>query len=156
MGTNPGRTLNTTLPVWNIACRVTQIEINVEPADPITALNRYGHLPFIDGDPARPNPRYFEHVDWVVERAAQHGLRIATDCFEWIVRNQPHWAPISIIAALGAIRFIRESKAPGNTSYDVPGAVTAPRRVMTTFSTALVVVGMPELSRKVSVSPSRR
>jgi methylmalonyl-CoA mutase N-terminal domain/subunit len=28
-----------------------------------------------------------------------HGLRIATDCFEWIVRNQPHWAPISIIAA---------------------------------------------------------
>ena len=29
----------------------------------------------------------------------QHGLRIATDCFEWIVRNQPHWAPISIIAA---------------------------------------------------------
>jgi EmrB/QacA subfamily drug resistance transporter len=32
--------------------------------------------------------------------------------------------PISIIAALGAIRFIRESKAPGNTSYDVPGAIT--------------------------------
>ncbi|MFM7273740.1 MAG: methylmalonyl-CoA mutase family protein, partial [Gammaproteobacteria bacterium] len=29
----------------------------------------------------------------------EHGLRIATDCFEWIVRNQPHWAPISIIAA---------------------------------------------------------
>src|SRR5262249_37421442 len=47
------------------------------PVDPITVPNRYGHLPFIDGDPARPNPKYFEHVDWLVERATQHGLRIA-------------------------------------------------------------------------------
>ncbi|MCB1630223.1 MAG: methylmalonyl-CoA mutase [Pseudomonadales bacterium] len=29
----------------------------------------------------------------------QHGLRIATDCFEYIVRHHPHWQPISIIAA---------------------------------------------------------
>ncbi|HQY71453.1 MAG TPA: methylmalonyl-CoA mutase family protein [Pseudomonadales bacterium] len=28
-----------------------------------------------------------------------HGLRIATDCFEYIVRHHPHWQPISIIAA---------------------------------------------------------
>lgn len=29
----------------------------------------------------------------------EHGLRIATDCIEYIVRNHPNWAPISIISA---------------------------------------------------------
>jgi hypothetical protein len=47
------------------------------PLDFLDAPNRYGHLPLIDGDFARPNPKYFEHVDWVLDRAAQHGLRIA-------------------------------------------------------------------------------
>ena len=28
-----------------------------------------------------------------------HGLRIATDCIEYIIRNHPNWAPISIISA---------------------------------------------------------
>jgi len=45
--------------------------------DPLTRPNRYGELPFIDKDPLRPNPRYFEHVDWVIKRAADYGLRIA-------------------------------------------------------------------------------
>jgi hypothetical protein len=39
--------------------------------------NPYGAPPFEDGDLARPNERYFEHVDWVVDRAARYGLRIA-------------------------------------------------------------------------------
>jgi methylmalonyl-CoA mutase, N-terminal domain len=29
----------------------------------------------------------------------KHGLRVATDCFEYIVRHHPNWAPISIISA---------------------------------------------------------
>jgi methylmalonyl-CoA mutase N-terminal domain/subunit len=29
----------------------------------------------------------------------QHGLRIATDCIEYIIRHHPNWAPISIISA---------------------------------------------------------
>lgn len=33
--------------------------------------------------------------------------------------------PIAIVAALGALRFIGESKAKGNTRYDIPGAVTS-------------------------------
>lgn len=32
--------------------------------------------------------------------------------------------PIAILAALLAVRFVRESKAEGNTSYDIPGAIT--------------------------------
>lgn len=33
--------------------------------------------------------------------------------------------PIAIIATLGAMKYVRESKAHGNTSYDIPGAITA-------------------------------
>ena len=29
----------------------------------------------------------------------EHGLRLATDCIEYIIRNHPNWAPISIISA---------------------------------------------------------
>ncbi len=29
----------------------------------------------------------------------QHGLRIATDCIEYVIRHHPNWAPISIISA---------------------------------------------------------
>ncbi len=29
----------------------------------------------------------------------EHGLRIAADCIEYIIRNHPNWAPLSIIAA---------------------------------------------------------
>jgi len=32
--------------------------------------------------------------------------------------------PIAIVAALLAVRFVRESKAHGDTSYDIPGAIT--------------------------------
>jgi hypothetical protein len=39
--------------------------------------NRYGDEPFLDKDPTRPNERYFAHVDWVVDRARRHGLRMA-------------------------------------------------------------------------------
>ena len=33
--------------------------------------------------------------------------------------------PIAIVAALAATRFVRESKAEGNTRYDVPGAIAS-------------------------------
>ena len=39
--------------------------------------NRYGNEVFLDHDPARPNPRYFENVDWIVDQAAHYGLRMA-------------------------------------------------------------------------------
>src|SRR5215510_10998676 len=37
--------------------------------DGLTALNPYGALPLIDRDPARPNPDYFAHVDFIVDKA---------------------------------------------------------------------------------------
>lgn len=44
--------------------------------------NPYGHLPFIDGDPARPavtegpDNDYWDHVDFIVDAANQRGLRV--------------------------------------------------------------------------------
>lgn len=40
-------------------------------------VNRFGEIPFIRGEFSQPNPRYFEQVDWIVERAAQLGLHVA-------------------------------------------------------------------------------
>lgn len=39
--------------------------------------NAYGELPIENNDPAKPREAYFQHVDWVVEKAAAVGLRIA-------------------------------------------------------------------------------
>lgn len=42
--------------------------------DGLDAPNPYGELPLIDKDPARPNEKYFEHVDYIVNKAAAVGL----------------------------------------------------------------------------------
>jgi hypothetical protein len=39
--------------------------------------NAFGHKPWIDDDPARPNPAYFEHVDHLVAFAQRKGLVLA-------------------------------------------------------------------------------
>jgi hypothetical protein len=39
--------------------------------------NRYGEAALPEGDPLRPNPRFFAHVDWVVRRAGELGLVMA-------------------------------------------------------------------------------
>ncbi len=49
---------------------------------------------------------------------------VLTEYFSW------RWClavntPIAIVTALAAGRFVRESRAEGNTSYDIPGAVTS-------------------------------
>jgi hypothetical protein len=36
--------------------------------------NSYGDLPLVDHDPRRPVEAYFQHVDWIVGRAAELGL----------------------------------------------------------------------------------
>lgn len=39
--------------------------------------NAYGEMPLENDDPTKPRDGYFQHVDWVVSRAASLGLRIA-------------------------------------------------------------------------------
>jgi len=43
----------------------------------LTHPNLDGELALLDGNPATPNPRYFEYVDWMIDRAASYGLRTA-------------------------------------------------------------------------------
>ncbi len=45
--------------------------------DGLNDPNRYGEVPLFNNDPARPNPNYFEHVDYVIKKADSLGLYIA-------------------------------------------------------------------------------
>jgi hypothetical protein len=45
--------------------------------DGLNAPNPYGERPLLDNDPTRPNPRYFEHVDYVVQKAKELGIYMA-------------------------------------------------------------------------------
>jgi hypothetical protein len=44
--------------------------------DGLGTPNADGHLPLADNDPARPQEPYFEHVDWVVEKANSLGITV--------------------------------------------------------------------------------
>lgn len=43
----------------------------------LTEPNLDGELALLDRNPATPNPRYFDLVDWVIDRAASYGMRLA-------------------------------------------------------------------------------
>lgn len=61
--------------------------------DGLTVPNVYGALPLFDRDPARPNEAYFEHVDWIVNRANTLGLWLGflPTWGRWVVSAS--WAP---------------------------------------------------------------
>ena len=44
--------------------------------DGLDTPNAYGERPLTNNDPAKPNEKYFQHVDWIVKRAEEKGLYI--------------------------------------------------------------------------------
>jgi len=44
--------------------------------DGLNTPNAEGHRPLIDNDPLKPNEAYFQHVDWVIRKAAEKGIFI--------------------------------------------------------------------------------
>ena len=44
--------------------------------DGLNTPNAYGDKPLIDNDPARPNAKYFNHVDYIVSQAESRGIYI--------------------------------------------------------------------------------
>lgn len=44
--------------------------------DGASSPNAYGYIPFFDNNPLKPNQKYFEHVDFVVNQAQKMGLFI--------------------------------------------------------------------------------
>lgn len=45
--------------------------------DGLNIPNAYGDKPLIDNDPARPNEKYFELVDYIIDKAASYNINIA-------------------------------------------------------------------------------
>ena len=39
--------------------------------------NAYGHPPFFEGDASRPNEAFWQHADWLINKARDHGLYMA-------------------------------------------------------------------------------
>ncbi len=44
--------------------------------DGLKSPNAYGEVPLIDLDPTKPNEKYFEHVDFIVDKAEELGLTV--------------------------------------------------------------------------------
>jgi hypothetical protein len=44
--------------------------------DGLNTGNAYGHRPLINNDPTQPNEKYFEHVDYIVNKAQELGIFI--------------------------------------------------------------------------------
>ncbi len=44
--------------------------------DGLNTPNAEGEKPLIDNDPAKPNEKYFEHLDWVIKKAEEKGIFI--------------------------------------------------------------------------------
>lgn len=59
--------------------------------DGLNTPNAYGEKPLCDQDPTRPNEKYFEHVDWIVNCAASLGLVIGM-LPTWGDKVNPKWA----------------------------------------------------------------
>ena len=45
--------------------------------DGLRVPNPYGELPLLNDDPTKPNEKYFQHVDYIIDKAAENGLVIA-------------------------------------------------------------------------------
>jgi hypothetical protein len=45
--------------------------------DGLHTPNAYGEKPLINDDPAKPNEKYFEHVDYIINKAEEYNLNIA-------------------------------------------------------------------------------
>lgn len=45
--------------------------------DGLKKANAYGDVPLINNDPTTPNEKYFKHVDYIIDKAAEYNLNIA-------------------------------------------------------------------------------
>ena len=57
---------------FNVVQAVALAEI-----DGLNDPNQYGNTPLLNNNPSTPNPSYFDHVDAVIQMAAEHGIYVA-------------------------------------------------------------------------------
>jgi len=58
--------------------------------DGIYTPNVYGELSLVNGDPLHPNEKYFQHMDWVIKKAAEKGIFIGL-LPTWGDKIDPQW-----------------------------------------------------------------
>lgn len=46
-------------------------------SDGLRVPNALGQIPLINNDPAKPNEKYFQHVDYIIDKANSYGITIA-------------------------------------------------------------------------------
>jgi hypothetical protein len=64
--------------------------VALSEADGLRVPNPNGDVPFHDLDPAKPNERFFEYVDWVIRRAGELGMYVALLPM-WGDKLMPDW-----------------------------------------------------------------
>jgi len=45
--------------------------------DGLNTSNYYDEKPLVDNNPAKPNNAYFEHIDWIIKKAAEYKIHVA-------------------------------------------------------------------------------
>lgn len=88
--------------------------------DGLNTPNVYGEKPLIDNDPDKPNEKYFEHVDWVIKKAAEKGIYIGL-LPSWGDKVDKQWG-------IGPVIFNRENAYRygqwiGNRYKDYPNII---------------------------------
>ena len=64
--------------------------------DGLRTPNPYGEVPLLDMDPSRPNEKYFEHVDFIVNKAEELGLFIGMlpTWGDKVTKNKKGYGPV--------------------------------------------------------------
>jgi len=88
--------------------------------DGLRVPNAEGQRPLIDEDPRKPNEAYFQHVDWIVNRAGDLGLTIAM---------LPTWGD----------KWHNRQNSPGPKVFDVASARTYARFIGHRYGNAPVI-----------------
>jgi len=88
--------------------------------DGLNTPNMEGEKPLIGNDPAKPNEKYFTHVDWVIKKAAEKGIFIGL-LPTWGDKIDKQWG-------VGPLIFTKENAAIygkwiGNRYKDYPNII---------------------------------
>ncbi len=97
------------------------IQVTLLPWE-VDLVNRYEEPAFIDKNPfGQPNEKYFEHVDWVLEKAKELGIQLGINVF-WLRNNWRKHSTIENARTFGefvAKRFLKHDNIMWFTGGDI-------------------------------------
>lgn len=76
------------------------IQVTLLPWE-VDQVNRYREPAFIDKKPfGQPNEKYFEHVDWVLQKAKELGIQLGINVF-WLRNNWREYTTVENVRTFG-------------------------------------------------------